>query len=997
MINSEEYWDGLYSQEEQNNQREKQTEFFINLVLENLPRWITEDIQDEHMSICDVGCAEGTGTELLAKQFQNSQVTGIDFSSNAVKVAKIRHPLCKYIVGDIKNLKGEYDIVFSSNVLEHFWHSKDVLEKMIVKAKKYCILLVPFREYYTVPEHATYFDFQSFPLEIQKKYKLCFYKPMTMQGEAIQYWFGEQILVIYGKNDYIQEKKLTLKNLYNGYVEERTKLIQQYDEKIKQYEKNKEVYCEQIVERTAQQINNLKKTVKKKQKQIIEYQEKIENFDHLIEKVIGEKEKELEEYKQKIADMSVDYNSVTEAIGRINETQESRVYRMSLIFRRFYVQCIASKDKKEFFKWLFSKIFHREYLGVQLNYFDYLESAKNKLKVIKPRMEELGLSNISSEYGLKRKDINKTVIIFASVPFYDVGGGQRSAQLAKTFNELGYIVHYIYGFECSEENVPDMYIPTSTHNYIDTINLEWYKNAITKDTIIIFEIPYSKFEPYLELAKRFGQHIVYEHIDNWDSNLGTMFYNENVFRKFLNMSDMITVTAKMLGEKIKKITDKKYHYLPNAVNINIFEPGKEYVCPKDLNIGKNKTLLYFGSLWGEWFDWEKIIYVAEKCKDITINLIGDYSGIKDKINTLPNNIYFLGLKKQTELPAYLQYADIAILPFKNCEIGKYVSPLKIFEYIAMNKKVLATELDDIQNYPNVYASDSKEQWVEIVNRDDEIVETDDFIAKNNWYSRCAEIIEEFNAIKKEFPEISVVVLNYNNKKVIERCVRTLLAHNKRYSYEVIVVDNGSSDGSYELLEQKYGKKIKLIRNEVNGCSSGRNLGVKYARGEYILFLDSDQWVVSDYWLDSALDLLENNVTIGAVAWNAGWFEKGKTYGPIVDYSPNRAIENANIWFRTDIAYLATSGFLMKKDLFEKVEGFDEFYDPTCFEDTDISLKIRNEGYEIAYCPYMAIMHLPHQTTQSGSEKHTQLMERNGEYFWNKWVSKNEKLLEYYKK
>lgn len=82
----------------------------------------------------------------------------------------------------------------------------------------------------------------------------------------------------------------------------------------------------------------------------------------------------------------------------------------------------------------------------------------------------------------------------------------------------------------------------------------------------------------------------------------------------------------------------------------------------------------------------------------------------------------------------------------------------------MNKKVLATELDDIQNYPNVYASDSKEQWVEIVNRDDEIVETDDFIAKNNWYSRCAEIIEEFNAIKKEFPEISVVVLNYNNKR-----------------------------------------------------------------------------------------------------------------------------------------------------------------------------------------------------------------------------------------
>lgn len=88
-------------------------------------------------------------------------------------------------------------------------------------------------------------------------------------------------------------------------------------------------------------------------------------------------------------------------------------------------------------------------------------------------------------------------------------------------------------------------------------------------------------------------------------------------------------------------------------------------------------------------------------------------------------------------------------------------------------------------------------------------------------------------------------------------------------------------------------------------------------------MDSDQWVVSDYWLDSALDLLENNVTIGAVAWNAGWFEKGK-HIPIVDYSPNRAIENANIWFRTDIAYLATSGFLMKKIYLKKLKDLMNF-------------------------------------------------------------------------
>ena len=669
---------------------------------------------------------------------------------------------------------------------------------------------------------------------------------------------------------------------------------------------------------------------------------------------------------------------------------------MALVLRRFYFQFLKNGEKIEFLKWFFAKLFHKKYDGRALNYFDYLEKAKLSLKENRTQIICEALQQDKNNYELKRKDLNKTVVIFGSVPFYDVGGGQRSAQLAKTFNELGYIVHYIYGFECSEENIPDMFIPAVTHKLIDEVTVDWYKGVLTKGAISIFEIPFVKFKPFLDIAKKYNQPTVYEHIDNWDSNLGSMFYDAETFKRFIEEADLITVTAKMLGEKIEEKTAREYLYLPNAVNINIFEPGKTYTCPTDLRIGKNKTLLYFGSLWGEWFDWEKIIYVAEHCKDVTINLIGDYSGIKDKIPTMPDNIYFLGLKAQVELPAYLQHSDIALLPFRNCEIGKYVSPLKIFEYIAMNKKVLATGLDDIKGYPNVYASDSCEEWVEILKRNDTIVSTEEFIGKNNWYSRCAMLIEYFKEYNEpQKPSVSVIVLNYNNKKVIERCVKTLLTHNRRYQYEIIVVDNGSSDGSFELLKEKYGNDITLLRNSVNGCSSGRNLGAKYATGEYIVFLDSDQWIVSDYWLDSALDLIVNNVNIGAVGWNAGWFEPGKTTGPIVDYLPNRGLESSEIWYKTDIAYLATSGFLMKKSLFDQIAGFDEFYDPTCFEDTDISLKIRDYGYELAYCPYMAIMHLPHQTTKSGSASHTQLMERNGKYFWNKWVEKNEKLLAYY--
>ena len=101
-------------------------------------------------------------------------------------------------------------------------------------------------------------------------------------------------------------------------------------------------------------------------------------------------------------------------------------------------------------------------------------------------------------------------------------------------------------------------------------------------------------------------------------------------------------------------------------------------------------------------------------------------------------------------------------------------------------------------------------------------------------------------------------------------------------------------------------------------------------------------------------------------------------------------------YRNDIGYLGTGGMMTTKNLLNKVGNFDEKYDPTCYEDTDISLKIRNEKKEILYCPYLGVGHLPHQTTNSSSEEHNKLIYEKGTYFVNKWKKINPKLLEYKK-
>jgi glycosyltransferase involved in cell wall biosynthesis/GT2 family glycosyltransferase len=241
------------------------------------------------------------------------------------------------------------------------------------------------------------------------------------------------------------------------------------------------------------------------------------------------------------------------------------------------------------------------------------------------------------------------------------------------------------------------------------------------------------------------------------------------------------------------------------------------------------------------------------------------------------------------------------------------------------------------------------------------------------------------------PTVAVVVLCHNNADIIESCVESLVANRGRLAYQIAIVDNCSSDGSWEWLAARAQRgEILALRNERNGCSSGRNLGLRSTHGEIVVFLDSDQRALHPGWLDPAIDVLRDHARIGAVSWNAGWFRQGTGGGTIVDDLPERGMtgRHAGACFRTDVAFLATSGFASPRSVLARTAGFDEFLDPTCFEDTDISFQIKDLGYEIAYCPHIAIDHRPHATTGALGE-YSELYKRNEAYFLSKWQRRPE--------
>lgn len=635
---------------------------------------------------------------------------------------------------------------------------------------------------------------------------------------------------------------------------------------------------------------------------------------------------------------------------------------------------------------------------------------------VKFRLEKLKSKPIEYDYqSLLLEELNYmvprdkgNVFIFGSVPYYDIGGGQRSAQLAKIFNRLGYQVFYIFAFDSSESKKFNLEIPCVMHKYIKNISSTQLEKYMSSEDIAIFEAPCSLFAEYVNLCVTKNVKIVYENIDNWESHLGNTVFDADTLKLMLESSSVLTGTAMPLVEQLQEylvrynIAKKKILYVPNAVDDELFNPHKTYEQPSDMQIG-SKTLLYYGTLWGDWFDWDLLTQLAKNNPDIKINLIGDNREVN--LNETVENIHFLGIKKQSELPAYLAYSDYAILPFKVDQVGRYVSPLKIFEYIAMNKKIIAGPLPDIIGYPNLYTGKTAKQWQKILDNDKEIdtKKASEFISNNNWYNRTFTILEALSSkgvkkcSNKFYDNISIVVLNYNNDNVIFRCVDTLKQYNERYNYEIIIVDNQSSDGSYEKLLKTYkkDKNIKIVQNTKNGCSSGRNLGIKETTKDYIVFLDSDQWVLHKYWLDNYLEMFNTINNIGAIAWSGGWFnEYGLSYR-FVDNYDFRSMPPM-IKARCDIGYLGTGGFLVEKKTLDNIGGFDEVYDPTCYEDSDLSLSIRNSGKEIYYSSLLAVGHLPHQTTAAGSSEHDKLILEKGNYFVAKWKKQNADLLNYKK-
>jgi len=211
-------------------------------------------------------------------------------------------------------------------------------------------------------------------------------------------------------------------------------------------------------------------------------------------------------------------------------------------------------------------------------------------------------------------------------------------------------------------------------------------------------------------------------------------------------------------------------------------------------------------------------------------------------------------------------------------------------------------------------------------------------------------------------KFTIIVPVYNAEKTIEACLKSLLSQDYK-SYEVIIVDDGSTDNTYDILKKYQDKageeKIRIIKQRNKGPAAARNNGIKHATGNIIAFTDAD-CIVPVNWLSSFKKIYDNYPYLAGIG---GILEPSKhNWVANLERIKNRKLYGMNnklIISGKDCPIGGTNNISYRKEVLDSVKGFDENFPKPAGEDFDLKLRICSKGYKLAFAPIKVIHNEPY--------------------------------------
>ena len=224
-------------------------------------------------------------------------------------------------------------------------------------------------------------------------------------------------------------------------------------------------------------------------------------------------------------------------------------------------------------------------------------------------------------------------------------------------------------------------------------------------------------------------------------------------------------------------------------------------------------------------------------------------------------------------------------------------------------------------------------------------------------------------------DVTISIVSYNTKDLLERCLESIIKYTKDLRFEIIIVDNASSDGTAEMVEQKF-KRVRLIKNKLNKYyTRANNQALKVAKGKCLLILNADTYFV-DNSIKKIFDYMDKNKDIGTVE-GLEVYEDGrlvpngsKFSTPLLDFyelsligkrfKNKKMLDDYRITGKKrdqtfDIDVGCDAFLCVRTDILRKIGGYDTHF-LLYYTENDLCLRIKNYGYKIVHLGSARVMH-----------------------------------------